>query len=174
MLNRSYQNYIDRLSDAELVKAAEVMEDGLVEKIAVAIAPMVEDAAIRAVNTVLIKIAEAQGMNVTEAQAPVTSALHDPVAGENTNVISEPVNEKYDRNSVLSAMNEAFAAGQGEKVLALIQGAESPELAQAYTGLALSLVDGHVLAGHIDHGTGEQIKAQLRAALETPVSGDGY
>jgi hypothetical protein len=169
--SQPYQNFIDRQKDAELIKMAELAEDQFIEKIAVALAPMVKDAVYRAFNDFGVKLSE--DANDTEAQAPATSALHSPDGDENSDMVSEITDPSRDANTVRAAIGAALESGDVKDVHELVQSAKTSALAEDYAGIALGLIDGYIMSGDLSPDAGAALKAELRATLDAALSAKG-
>ena len=126
------KRFLEATAPETLEKLAQEAQDELVTKVAEALMPLMEKQAEYCAYLVMQKLAETEA-NLAEAaavMAPPADAA--PVTGNEDNSQMNPTEGKgLDRNEIVTAVKEALAANQPDKIIPFVQAIakQNPDLA---------------------------------------------
>jgi len=154
MKKQPYQKLTDAITEQDRIKEASDMQDQLIEKIAAVITPMMEkvahQAAQKAINTMLIKMGNAEGTVDEAAVRAEEDASTDPTR---------------DYQTIYQAMEQAMNDGRSDLVVELVRSGlnQNPELAKSYADIALSLIEQD---SEMDKAASDTLKSAISSFIQ--------
>ena len=125
------KQFLEATAPETLEKLAQEAQDELVTKVAEALMPLMEKQAEYCAYLVMQKLAETEANLAEAAAAMAPPADAAPVTGEDNSQMNPTEGKGLNRNEIVTAVKEALAANQPDKIIPFVQAIakQNPDLA---------------------------------------------